>query len=173
MKRFGLLAVVACLCGCALGGTARADSITYDIYQGGAGGTLLAEYVVQSFIGDGTTINPFTPTVLPAGIGSPGELDAFLSLGETAILYADPAQSAAVNTFLTSAQFPTSPGTFALDTSLSRVIIAGLTVATPDTLVITSSSTTTTPEPASVTLLGVGAVGLLGYGWRKRRRVAA
>jgi hypothetical protein len=29
------------------------------------------------------------------------------------------------------------------------------------------------PEPASLTLLGVSTLGLLGYGWRRRRRAAA
>jgi hypothetical protein len=32
---------------------------------------------------------------------------------------------------------------------------------------------TAAPEPASLTLLGLGALGLLGYGWRKRRQAAA
>jgi hypothetical protein len=31
---------------------------------------------------------------------------------------------------------------------------------------------TNAPEPASLTLLGLGALGLLGYGWRKRRQAA-
>jgi hypothetical protein len=29
------------------------------------------------------------------------------------------------------------------------------------------------PEPSSLTLLGIGSLGLLGYGWRRRRRAAA
>jgi len=29
------------------------------------------------------------------------------------------------------------------------------------------------PEPSSLTLLGIGAISLLGYGWRRRKRVTA
>jgi hypothetical protein len=38
---------------------------------------------------------------------------------------------------------------------------------------LTPETAISTPEPASLTLLGIGAVGLLGYGWRRRRRAAA
>jgi PEP-CTERM motif len=33
-------------------------------------------------------------------------------------------------------------------------------------------SPSSTPEPASVTLLGIGIVGLAGYGWRRRKQAA-
>ncbi len=32
---------------------------------------------------------------------------------------------------------------------------------------------TAAPEPSTLTLLGIGGVGLVGYGWRRRKRVAA
>jgi hypothetical protein len=35
------------------------------------------------------------------------------------------------------------------------------------------AAATAAPEPASLTLLGIGALGLLGYGWRKRKPAQA
>jgi hypothetical protein len=43
------------------------------------------------------------------------------------------------------------------------------TWASDDLKVVVLAPATATPEPASLTLLGFGAVGLLGYGWRRRR----
>jgi hypothetical protein len=34
-------------------------------------------------------------------------------------------------------------------------------------------TTSSAPEPGNLTLLGIGSLGLLGYGWRRRKRVAA
>jgi hypothetical protein len=47
-----------------------------------------------------------------------------------------------------------------------------MVLPTPDTLVISESGSPATPEPASLTLLGIGAVGLLGYGCYRRKRTA-
>src|SRR5262249_43660286 len=36
-----------------------------------------------------------------------------------------------------------------------------------------SPSTTAVPEPSTLTLLSLGSLSLLGYGWRRRKQVAA
>ena len=41
-----------------------------------------------------------------------------------------------------------------------------------DNVRLTPASVTATPEPASLTLLGFGAVSLAGIGWRRREAVA-
>jgi MYXO-CTERM domain-containing protein len=75
-----------------------------------------------------------------------------------------------IDAVLPSAEFPTGAGTFALNTNLSQVInTQDLPVATPDTLVVSVSITSAVPEPASLTLAGVVAAGLVGYAWRRRR----
>jgi hypothetical protein len=68
-----------------------------------------------------------------------------------------------------SPQFFASGGTSLTDPSGNPVSFKGL--GTNGT--ITVEGTAAAPEPASLTLAAIGAAGLAGYGWRKRRRAAA
>jgi hypothetical protein len=42
-----------------------------------------------------------------------------------------------------------------------------------DTTSIAATITAVTPEPSTFTLLGLSALGLLGYGWRRKKRALA
>jgi hypothetical protein len=69
-----------------------------------------------------------------------------------------------------AASVPTSAGTA---NSLYSALGSGPFIDLSSGTLTPETSTGATPEPASLTLLGVGALGLLGYGWRRRRRAAA
>src|SRR5262249_12924591 len=43
----------------------------------------------------------------------------------------------------------------------------------PYGLAFEPSQVPTVPEPSSLTLLGIGTISLLGYGWRRRKQAAA
>ena len=84
MKRWAFLAAVACLCGCALGGTGRAESITYTeqaTASGSLGSTSFTNALVTlTFAGDTANVTQIgqgefanstgTATVTVAGIGT-------------------------------------------------------------------------------------------------------
>jgi hypothetical protein len=207
MKRLSCLAVVACLGICALGGTARADLITYTetaTVTGSLGGTSFTNALV-TITGTGDTAkvtgsspiftNPVTATLTVHGIG-PGGSDVTTTFTDTIqvadnqkIGFGNPAagfgdltsnlalvftnnsvfqtydlktsiapQSGAQDTG--GGSFSTNLGSFVID-SLGNGTF-GATLATP-----------AVPEPASLTLLGLGAVGMMGYAWRRRRQQAA
>jgi hypothetical protein len=94
------------------------------------------------------------------------KLDSFFGT-----IYSDPNSPAVFTASLTS--LPPAPGT--VFSSPDRVKLYYETGSSPDPThdpVIGYSfdrTVTATPEPTSLTLLGLGAVSLAGYGWRRRQ----
>jgi hypothetical protein len=197
MKRLTYLAILAFVWGCALSGTARAEPITYReeaIASGSLGGIpftnadifMLMSGDTNNAFFDGTNwLNFGTTSVTVPGIGTATFTDAntgvfatpSLSLAgftnESAINLATvnpafasydlksaigPFTGSTVGSFF-GAGFPTTLGEFVFSTS-----------DPPATATFTAQ---VVPEPASLTLLGIGAAGLFGYGWRRRKRAAA
>src|SRR5262249_48924909 len=114
-KRFVLLEVVACLCGCALSGAGRADTITYDAYVGGNSGTLAAELVVAAYMIKGAFLENFSPTVLARGLSSPGDVLGSVVSSSTgkfpSIIYLPNNNSGQIDVSSSTDQFPTNPAT--------------------------------------------------------------
>jgi hypothetical protein len=195
MRRFAFLAVVACVCGCILSGTGRADTITESFtinigpppatlsnFQDNffsesvpqfnpANGTLTSVSVSLTGSGTWTSTSAFPDMLvfgavqknditIPQDFGTPGTTTISLSGSSTdsGIL------GSVTGTGLVTAGLDLNP--LCDSTNTFETVSPGLS----GTLTYTF---TPTPEPASVTLFGIGAVGALGYAWRKRRRAAA
>jgi hypothetical protein len=196
MKRLAVLATVACLWGCALPGTGRAGLITYTetaTGSGSLGGTAFTDAMV-TVTGTGDTANVtssggvfsnfITVTVTVAGIAGTATFtdsirvfdvpvatgagfEDFTLMGDILGTISSPpfdtydlksAVGPVTNTadsFGLNTAYPTTDGNFILNT-----IDNGTT---------TFTATTGTPEPASLTLLGLGVAGVAGYACRRRR----
>jgi hypothetical protein len=85
----------------------------------------------------------------------------------------------ASGTATTTAPVPTFVTPFTLENKLTVSLTLGSTLPgthttlTGTTSVVPAPLATGVPEPASLTLLGIGAAGLLGYGWRRRKQAVA
>jgi hypothetical protein len=81
---------------------------------------------------------------------------------------------------LSSGEMFTTPTQFSLSFIgvTSTTPLTSLTIDTTDIVINVDNFTfgqalAAAPEPASLTLLGLGSLGLLGYGWRRRKQLDA
>jgi hypothetical protein len=204
MKRLAFLAVVACLCGCALVGTGRAESITYtETFTAtgtltSPGGTVTpftgAQVTITATADTGNSRHPVPGVFLVtagsatiAGIGTGNFTDILTvadNTGSERLIIADTNTSSEIVDTTSSAfatyDLSTSIGPVSgppnganngssFNTSLGELQFTSFGSTSTFTATLASAA----PEPASLTLLGIGAAGLAGYGWRKRRRAAA
>jgi hypothetical protein len=146
---------------------AKGDFI-YDVEQKG---TLTLEFTTADFVVGGTRIDPFSGfQLVPSGFATSGIVDGLSNpkfVPTINYLSFDRSSHFALqlNTAI-GGPLPSAPGTYSLTTN-SNIILSNQLVGVPDTLVIKP-----VPEPASLTLFGLGMVCLVGYAWRQRQRSA-
>jgi hypothetical protein len=219
MKRLAFLAAVACLCGCALNGAARAGSLSIvvqstsalpgtlgqfdvDLVNNSASAVTIGAFSVDVLLTD-TTFVTFTAidnaTTAPyifsiTGSFPPGFVSQLLPMeatgndlaasagqvvnpGETWGLahvkyLVDPAAPLGTVVPMVLEQFPqnfTSGETSLTDPNGASVPFTGL--GRNGTITV-GAPTTAVPEPATLTLMGLGVGCLAGYAWRRKRRLA-
>jgi hypothetical protein len=196
MKRLALLAVVACVCGCALSGSARAGPVTYTEQFTGAGSLNGTPYtgalVTFTFTGDTANImhpepllfnnRPGNATVTVPGIGTATFTDAvavFDNQGNPSAGFTD---FTSLNDLLNVENGIFS--SYALDTSIGPVsgqAVFGPGQGIPTTLgsfvidsiagdtVTFTATLSTVPEPGSFMLVAVAALAV-GRRWRAGRK---
>jgi hypothetical protein len=230
MKRLAFLAVVACLCGCALAGTGRADTIITTPAGLVAGDHFFVVFVdsnghpaTSTNIADYNNFIQTDAGVIhyPGGtIGTWHVIGSTDATNEATPLFTDTSTPVydTTNTLLASSgaaelangaiQFDQngasqsggfvftgllSDGTTSTGSALGDVFVRVGDAGSPggdawggglEALLSTQSRdlygyalftvgpASAAPEPASLTLLGVGVLCLAGYGWRQRRRTA-
>jgi hypothetical protein len=184
MKRFAVLAGVACLCSGVLTGTGRAGFIDFTYSGSEVGGTL------TSSVGSGSFTFADSPTTLTLA-----DLTSF-TFTQTATSQVDPSHPSTYNyalSDLTSFSATLTPGGLLTGLTLTTDAVGGSNLGfASESFQVTSLATggagtfradvssgiqltagtvtqTVTPEPASLTLLGLGVASLASYAWRRRR----